>query len=200
MSMRIVAGTFKGRRILAPKGEGTRPTTDRVREALMSSILSACGSSLEGSRVLDAFAGTGALGLEALSRGAAHCIFFETDRSAQAVLKRNIESLGIPSSMAIVRGTDVFVAAKKQMVSSIPFDLILLDPPYAYEQEKVESFILALAESGNLAQDAIVVYEHKTGTFDFSKSTLVSDFESIAHKRYGSTSAMICRYRGGEQQ
>ena len=97
--MRIVAGAFRGRSVQAPAGEGTRPTTDRVREALFSSLYSLRGG-FEGAVVLDAFAGSGALGIEALSRGAAQAVFYENDAKAAAVLKRNLASLGLGAADA----------------------------------------------------------------------------------------------------
>ncbi|MVN40039.1 RsmD family RNA methyltransferase, partial [Gordonibacter urolithinfaciens] len=104
--MRIIAGEFKGRTIKAPKGDGTRPTTDRVRESLMSAVNSACGG-FEGATVLDAFAGSGALGLEALSRGAACAHFFERDGAAQRVLCGNVRALGLEARRARIHRGDV---------------------------------------------------------------------------------------------
>ncbi|SFS00276.1 16S rRNA (guanine(966)-N(2))-methyltransferase RsmD [Sphingomonas jatrophae] len=120
--MRIVAGRWRGRPLRAPEGAATRPTGDRVREALFSMLASRIGS-FEGLRVLDLFAGTGALGLEALSRGAAACTFVEHDRAALAALNANIAALGAEG--AIVRASSV--AAFRAGA----FDLAFLDPPYA---------------------------------------------------------------------
>ncbi len=118
--MRIIAGRWRGRRLVAPAGKETRPTSDRAREALFSMLVSRIGS-FEGLRVADLFAGTGALGLEALSRGAARCIFAEADRAALAALRANIATLGAeadvrPGPLAGFAGG--------------PFDLVLCDPPY----------------------------------------------------------------------
>jgi len=120
--MRIIAGQWRGRPIVAPKGEATRPTADRMREALFSMLASRLGS-FEELAVADLFAGSGALGLEALSRGAASCVFVEQDRAAVDALKANIAKLG---AKADVRAQSVLAlppAAK-------PYDLILMDPPY----------------------------------------------------------------------
>jgi len=120
--MRIIAGQWRGRPIIAPKGEATRPTADRMREALFSMLASRLGS-FEELAVADLFAGSGALGLEALSRGAASCVFVEQDRAAVDALKANIAKLG---AKADVRAQSVLAlppAAK-------PYDLILMDPPY----------------------------------------------------------------------
>ena len=120
--MRIIAGTDRGRPLIAPKGDATRPTADRVREALFSMLLSRVGS-FEGLAVADLFAGSGALGLEALSRGAASCIFVEQDRAALGALKANGAKLGRKLD---IRAQSVLALGPVQQ----PLDLILMDPPY----------------------------------------------------------------------
>ncbi len=120
--MRIIAGQWRGRPIAAPKGDTTRPTADRTREALFSMLTSRLGS-FEGIAVADLFAGTGALGLEALSRGAASCIFVEQDKAAVDMLRANAEKLGIRP--------DIRHASALSLASTpTPLDLILMDPPY----------------------------------------------------------------------
>src|ERR1043165_5986374 len=121
--MRIIAGKWRGRTLIAPPGATTRPTGDRVREALFSMLLSRVGS-FEGLRVADLFAGTGALGLEALSRGAAHCTFVERDRPALETLKRNIGRLGAGER------AEIRAQAAEHAAPPRPCDLIFLDPPY----------------------------------------------------------------------
>jgi len=120
--MRIIAGQWRGRPIVAPKGEATRPTADRMREALFSMLASRLGS-FEELAVADLFAGSGALGLEALSRGAASCVFVEQDRAAVDALKANIAKLG---AKADVRAQSVLALPP----ATKPYDLILMDPPY----------------------------------------------------------------------
>jgi len=120
--MRIIAGQWRGRPIIAPKGEATRPTADRMREALFSMLASRLGS-FEELAVADLFAGSGALGLEALSRGAASCVFVEQDRAAVDALKANIAKLG---AKADVRAQSVLALPP----ATKPYDLILMDPPY----------------------------------------------------------------------
>jgi 16S rRNA (guanine966-N2)-methyltransferase len=120
--MRIIAGQWRGRPIVAPKGDATRPTADRTRETLFSMLVSRLGS-FEGLRVADLFAGSGALGLEALSRGAAHCTFVEQDRPALDALRINIAKLG---ATAEVRAQSVMALG----AATLPYDLILMDPPY----------------------------------------------------------------------
>ena len=121
--MRIIAGTWRGRPLVAPRGDTTRPTADRTREALFSMLASRTGS-FEGLAVADLFAGSGALGLEALSRGAASCLFVEQDRAALEALKANIAKLG--TSRADIRASSVLALGPARA----PLDIILMDPPY----------------------------------------------------------------------
>jgi 16S rRNA (guanine966-N2)-methyltransferase len=120
--MRIISGQWRGRTLVTPKGDTTRPTADRTREGLFSMLVSRLGS-FEDLRVADLFAGSGALGLEALSRGAAHCTFVETDRAALDALRANIEKVG---ALADVRAQSALAMGQAPQ----PFDLILMDPPY----------------------------------------------------------------------
>lgn len=122
--MRIVAGEWRGRRLVAPKGDFTRPTADRTRETLFSMLTSRLGS-FEGLRIADLFAGSGALGLEALSRGAASCLFVEQDAAALKAIRANVESLG-------ARGKAAVQAGSVMTLGPVPaaYDIILLDPPY----------------------------------------------------------------------
>lgn len=122
--MRIIAGQLRGRPLLAPPGSATRPTADRVREALFSMLASRLGT-FEDLRVADLFAGSGALGFEALSRGAAEAVFVETDAKAQAAIKANAAKLGLTDKVRVLGGSAL------ALPRSDPFDLILADPPYA---------------------------------------------------------------------
>ena len=122
--MRIIAGEYRGRAIAAPPGEATRPTADRMRETLFNMLTSRLGS-FEGLSVLDLFAGSGALGLEALSRGAESCLFVEQDSAAVKAIRQNIETLGA-GRRAIVQAGSVFSLGP----AKAPHDLVLLDPPY----------------------------------------------------------------------
>jgi 16S rRNA (guanine966-N2)-methyltransferase len=122
--MRIIAGEWRGRKLTAPKGESTRPTADRTRETLFSMLTSRLGS-FEDLRVADLFAGSGALGLEALSRGAAHCLFVEQDRDALDAIRANVTSLDARARSTVEAGSVMGLRAAKE-----PLDLILLDPPY----------------------------------------------------------------------
>ena len=123
--MRVIAGEWRGRPLIAPEGRATRPTSDRAREGLFSMLQSRLGS-FEGLHVADLFAGTGALGLEALSRGAAHCTFVDSDRNAIASIQRNLAALGA-APRADVRSQGVEHAVPPAQ----PCDVLFLDPPYA---------------------------------------------------------------------
>lgn len=122
--MRIIAGEWRGRKLVAPKGEATRPTADRTRETLFSMLASRLGS-FEGLSVLDLFAGSGALGLEALSRGAAHCLFVEQDKAALDAIRANVAALDCRSRSTVSAGSVMSLGPAKTV-----HDLILLDPPY----------------------------------------------------------------------
>lgn len=158
--MRIVGGKWRGRRIEAPEGRAvTRPTTDRMRESMASQILSACGLDLSSRSVLDAFAGSGAMGLELLSRGAARATFVDRDRRAVARLRRTAASLGAAEGEVAALAGDVFSLVSRGLPGA-PFDVVFLDPPYALSAERVSSLVDALARRGQLAPGAVVVYEH----------------------------------------
>ena len=122
--MRIVAGQWRGRKLVAPKGEATRPTADRTRETLFNMLASRLGS-FNDLRIADLFAGSGALGIEALSRGAAHCLFVEQDDAAVKTIRANIEALDARARTEIRAGSVMSLGP-----AAAPYDLILLDPPY----------------------------------------------------------------------
>lgn len=128
--MRIIAGQFKGRPLAAPKGKGTRPTGARTREAVFNQLTHAdWAPDLEGTRVMDLFAGSGALGFEAISRGAAFCLFVETDAGARGAIRDNVEAFGLFGTTRIHRRSATDLGVKPAGVGA-PFDLVFLDPPY----------------------------------------------------------------------
>lgn len=187
--MRIVAGTLRGRSISAPEGEGTRPTTDRVREALFSSLYSLRGG-FEGAIVLDAFAGSGALGLEALSRGAAFAAFVERDLSAAKILEYNVRTCGFEANQAAVLRRDAMAGLPK--ITPHAFDLVFLDPPYAYDPQEVLTFVTAMAENGTLAPGAIIVYEHALKSADAVGAALAEiGCDVRPSRKYGKTGITI---------
>lgn len=155
--MRIVGGTFKGRALTAPAGMGTRPTADRTRESMFNILAHAPWSpGLEGRRVLDLFAGAGALGLEALSRGAAFALFVETDAAARGAIRDNIEALGLFGVSRIHRRSATDLGVKPAGLGP-PFDLVFLDPPYG--RGLGEAALARLGEGGWISADALIVYE-----------------------------------------
>jgi 16S rRNA (guanine966-N2)-methyltransferase len=137
--MRVIAGQWRGRPLLAPPGDSTRPTSDRTREGLFSMLASRLGS-FEGLQVVDLFAGSGALGIEALSRGAAHCVFVEKDRTAAEAIGANLAKLGASG--------EVLRRSAEQAALSGPFDLAFLDPPYGSGLASAALARLPLAAAG----------------------------------------------------
>lgn len=175
---RIVAGRWGGRRLHTPKGEGTRPTSDRVREALFSSVESELGG-LDGCRVLDLFAGSGALGLEALSRGATHADLVESDRRAAAVIRENARELGAEGAHVHA----VLVARFLGDLPAEPYDLVLLDPPYALASGEVGVLLTSIVREGGLTPDGLVVVERSNRT----AFTWPDGLTGLRDKAYGET-------------
>ncbi len=151
--MRIVGGRFRGRALRTPSSDATRPTSDRLRETLFDVLLHRYGDPVPGARVIDLFAGTGALGLEALSRGAAHALFVEEGAEARALIRDNVEALGVAGLCRVFRRD----ARRLGDVAAAPFDLAFLDPPYG--QGLGEAALAALLQGRWLAPDALCVLE-----------------------------------------
>jgi 16S rRNA (guanine966-N2)-methyltransferase len=173
---RIIAGRAGGRRLVVPP-RGTRPTSDRVREALFSALDADPG--LDGARVLDLCAGSGALGLEALSRGAAHAVFVESDKKAANILRRNVSELGL--------GGEVVATTVAAALAGTPrgrFDVVLADPPYAVPDTEIAAWLSAAARGGWLAEQTVVVVERdaRSGSFGWPEG-----FEGRRERRYGDT-------------
>ncbi|WP_270939140.1 16S rRNA (guanine(966)-N(2))-methyltransferase RsmD [Falsiroseomonas oryzae] len=175
--LRIVAGRHRGRRLLAPEGATTRPTAERVRQALFDMLWHAPWAgreAVEGARVLDAFAGTGALGLEALSRGATYATFIEQDRAALAALRRNIEALREQPATRVIPGD-----ATRPPRAEAPCSLLFLDPPYA--KDLVPRALAALAAGGWVAPGALVVAEvGRDETLDLPGYSVLAEREHSA--------------------
>ena len=155
---RIVAGSAGGRRLAVPPGRGTRPTADRVREALFSSLHALRGT-LDGARFADLYAGSGAVGLEALSRGAATALLVESDPGAVAVIRGNLRTVGLAGGEVLRGKVERVVAAPPP---SGAFDVVFADPPYATDDATVEQVLAALVRNGWLADGATVVLERAT--------------------------------------
>ncbi|HEY6425330.1 MAG TPA: 16S rRNA (guanine(966)-N(2))-methyltransferase RsmD [Pseudonocardiaceae bacterium] len=175
--VRIVAGVAGGRRLAVPP-YGTRPTSDRVREAVFSALQAR--RDLDGARVLDLYAGSGALGLEALSRGAAHVRFVESDRRAAAVLRRNVEALGLPGAEVTTGAVQVVLDAEPGQ----PYDVVLADPPYALDEATLSGALSALAGGGWLAPGALLVVERAARAVP---PTWPDGVVALTHRRYGDT-------------
>jgi 16S rRNA (guanine966-N2)-methyltransferase len=183
--VRIVGGRFRGRAIVAPAGTATRPTSDRVREALFNILAhGVAGFSLEGARVLDLFAGSGALGLEALSRGAAYCLFVEDDADARGAVRQNIEALGLTGASKLWRrdATKLGTASPMQ-----PFQLLFADPPYG--KGLGELALGAALTGGWLSPGAICVLEERA---DVALTPLPA-FEPLDTRGYGDTALHFFR-------
>lgn len=175
--VRIVAGVAGGRRLAVPP-HGTRPTSDRVREAVFSAVQAR--RSLNGARVLDLYAGSGALGLEALSRGAEHARFVESDRRAAAVLRRNIETLGLPGAQVTIG----VVQAVLHGDPGEPYDVILADPPYGLDEVALADVLSALVCGGWLAPAALLVVERPSKA---PMPTWPDGVFALTYRRYGDT-------------
>ncbi|MBW3561943.1 MAG: 16S rRNA (guanine(966)-N(2))-methyltransferase RsmD [Actinobacteria bacterium] len=175
--MRVIAGTAKGHHLEAPPGKGTRPTSDRVREALFSSLQ----PRLQGAHVIDLYAGSGALGIEALSRGADVVTFVERSKPVQRVIRQNLDHTGFADR------ADVLVRDVRQALRDgppgAPFDIALLDPPYATDRHELEEVLELLVPL--LAPDAIVVLERPTRS---SAPTWPAGLNPGRVRRYGDTS------------
>ncbi|ALC20594.1 16S rRNA (guanine(966)-N(2))-methyltransferase RsmD [Streptomyces pristinaespiralis] len=175
---RVIAGAAGGRRLAVPPGTCTRPTSDRAREGLFSSWESQLGT-LDGIRVADLYAGSGAVGLEALSRGASHALLVEADARAARVVRENVRALGLP-------GAEVRTGKAEQIVTGpapeSPYDVVFLDPPYAVTDDDLREILLTLRLQGWLADDGLVTVERSTrgGEFNWPKG-----FTPLRARRYG---------------
>ena len=185
---RIIGGSAGGRRLGTPRGEATRPTSDRVREALFSAVESWCGT-LSGLRVLDLYAGSGALGLEACSRGADHALLVERDRRTAAVITANARTLGLPGARVVAASVGTVLASAPDR----PYDLVLADPPYPLPAEEVDADLEALVAHGWLAGDALVVVER--GRRSPEPSWPVG-FTAQRRRKYGETTLWSAEWPG----
>ena len=182
--MRIVGGRFRGRALSAPKSQAIRPTADRLRESLFNILIHAYGDPIDGARVLDLFAGTGALGFEALSRGAAFVLFVDDGAEARALLRGNVETLGVGGATRIFRrdATKLGVAHPVE-----PFSLVFLDPPYA---KGLAGRSLASARDGGwLASQALIVVE-EAAEAGFKAP---EEFKELERRKYDDTEFVFLR-------
>jgi 16S rRNA (guanine966-N2)-methyltransferase len=174
---RIIGGASGGRRIAVPAGSGTRPTADRVREAMFSSLETEFGS-FHGLAVLDLYAGSGALGLEALSRGAARVVLVESDRKAAEVIAANVKVVGLPGATVLTRPAEKVASGDNP---AGPFDLVCADPPYKLETLELQEILVSLRDNGWLADDAVVVVERgKREPWEWPEG-----FAALRDRKYG---------------
>lgn len=175
---RVIAGVAGGRRLAVPPGTGTRPTTDRAREGLFSTWQALQGT-LDGARVLDLYAGSGAIGLEALSRGAGHALLVEADARAARTVRENVKAIGLP-------GAEVRAGKAAQIIQggapTAPYDLVFLDPPYVVTDDDLREILLTLRAGGWLTDDALVTVERSTRGGEFGWP---DGFEALRSRRYG---------------
>ncbi|MFF7052450.1 16S rRNA (guanine(966)-N(2))-methyltransferase RsmD [Streptomyces griseorubiginosus] len=176
---RVIAGRAGGRRLAVPPGNGTRPTSDRAREGLLSTWQSLLGGPLDGERVLDLYAGSGAVGLEALSRGASHTLLVEADARAARTIRENVKSLGLP-------GAEVRAGKAEQIIQqpapAQPYDIVFLDPPYRVTDHDLREILLTLRAEHWLAPQALVTVERSTRGGEFAWPP---GFEAVKARRYG---------------
>lgn len=189
--MRIVAGRFKGRALAGPRSDAIRPTSDRLREALFNVLTHAYDDPVAGARVLDLFAGTGAMGLEAVSRGAAFALLVDNGAEARGVIRANVDALGAAGLTRIFRRDATKLGPAKPLE---PFSLVFCDPPYG--KGLAERALASAREGGWLAPDALVVVE------EVASAALVppDGFELLEERHYGDTKAFIMRFAGGARE
>jgi 16S rRNA (guanine966-N2)-methyltransferase len=185
--MRIVGGRLRGRALAAPKSQAIRPTADRLREALFNILVHAYGDPVTGARVLDLFAGTGALGLEALSRGAAFALFIDDAAEARALLRENVAALGLGGVTRVFRRDGCKLGAAHPIE---PFSLAFLDPPYG--RGLAEAALASARAGGWLAPAALIVVEEAAdAAFAAPKG-----FDELERRRYDDTALIVLRHRG----
>jgi 16S rRNA (guanine966-N2)-methyltransferase len=182
--MRIVGGRLRGRALATPKSQAIRPTADRLRESLFNILAHAYDDPVSGARVLDLFAGTGALGLEALSRGAAFALFVDEGAEARALLRQNVEALGVAAATRIFR-RDATKLGTAHPVE--PFSLVFLDPPY--RKGLAEKALTSAREGGWLTNDAVVVVEEAVD----AAFKPPEGFEELERRTYDDTEFVVLR-------
>jgi 16S rRNA (guanine966-N2)-methyltransferase len=184
--LRIVSGTLRGRPIRAPEGEDTRPTSDRARQAVFNILEHAPWSDgIGGLDVLDLFAGSGAMGLEALSRGAASCLFVETAEPAIAAIRANISAFGLDARTRVLKRNAAALGDRPPVQA--PFGLVFLDPPY--RSGLGERALTALLDGGWLAAGAVIVFERGAA----EPAIQTPGFDQIDERRYGAAKLLIMR-------
>lgn len=188
MTMRIVGGSFKGRALQGPRTDAVRPTSDRLREALFNVLAHAHDDVCVNARVLDLFAGTGALALEAISRGAAFAVMVDEGTEARGIIRANVEALGVAAATRVFRRD----ATRLGLVGpNEPFNLMFCDPPYG--RSLAELALASAAVGGWLAPGALVVVEERADAI----IALPPSFTELDTRLYGETQMMIARFAAG---
>lgn len=188
--MRIVSGEFRGKALAAPDGQSTRPTSDRARQAIFNILEHAPWSpGVRDLRVIDLFAGSGALGFEAVSRGAAFCLFVETDEAARGAIRENVDAMGLFGRTRVHR-RDATQLGVRPGADGPAFHLAFLDPPYA--KGLGETALAKLAEGGWLQPGAIIVFERGSAEPPFT----VEGFEELDARDYGAARVYFLKYGG----
>jgi 16S rRNA (guanine966-N2)-methyltransferase len=186
--VRIVSGDLRGRAIITPEGQNTRPTSDRARQAVFNILEHASWSDgVRDKRVIDLFSGSGALGFEALSRGAAFCLFVETDEDARGAIRENVDAFGLFGSTRVHR-RDATQLGVKPGADGPPFDLVFLDPPYAKGLGEIA--LARLVEGGWLASGALVMFERGVSEPPFA----VEGFEALDVRDYGAARVHFLKF------
>ncbi len=185
--MRIVGGRLRGRSLVGPKSDAIRPTSDRLRETIFNILAHGYDDPVTGARVLDLFAGTGAMGLEALSRGAAFALFVDDSAAARGLIRENVEALGVGGQSRLFRrdATRLGPAAPNE-----PFSLVFCDPPYG--EDLAPRALASCAEGGWLVPGALVVVEEAQGV----EVALPEGFAKIERRDYGETKLVFARVEG----
>ena len=182
--MRVVGGRLKGRNLASPSSQGIRPTADRLRESVFNILIHAYDNPIEGARVLDLFAGTGALGIEAVSRGAAFTLFVDNGAEARALLRNNVEALGLGGVTKVYRRDATNLGPAHPME---PFSLGFLDPPYG--KGLAERALASARDGGWLTSEALIVVEEAAGAV----LTAPDRFEEIERREYGDTQLVFLK-------
>jgi 16S rRNA (guanine966-N2)-methyltransferase len=185
--MRIVAGQFRGRALVAPRSDAVRPTSDRLRETIFNILAHAYGDPVPGARVIDLFAGTGALGLEALSRGARYALFVDEGAEARGLIRTNIDGLDLGGRTRLFRRDATRLGDAGPIE---PFSIAFLDPPY--RRGLADKALASLAQGGWLMPDALAIVEEAAGT----PIDPPAQFERLEDRDYGETRLTVLRCHG----
>ena len=183
--MRVVGGRFRGRPLAGPKSDAIRPTSDRLRETIFNVLAHGYGDPIDGARVMDLFAGTGAMGIEALSRGAAFCLFVDEGAQARGLIRENVEALGLGGATRLFRRDATRMGPVGR---NPPASLVFCDPPYG--KDLAPRALKSCADGGWLSLGALVVVEEGQG----SAVTLPDGFEELERRDYGETKVLFARY------